>query len=338
MQRRQALLAVSFAAAPALAAAQSSTFDASAQGWTNVTLPCSVLPCQPPTNPPTQIGNPAPVVFHASGGNPGGWISATDPDGVGAGNSQYWRAPSGYHGNKSASFGGSLKYDILQTTSFGSFEQEDVLLVGGGSTLSASNSFNPTPHVWTSYSVPIQVGTWRVGGIAGPLATEAQIKAVLANVTEIYVRAEYQLNIDTHGLDNVVLAGTCSTVLGSSELVRVGSPPNPAAFQPGLTSGPVVAQTWDPFVDHAAFLPSAIADVLALTALPAQLPSSMGTILCDIGTGPLFTFVKPAGVPFALAIPADCSLVGVQLCTQAASVSGAAIALTNALDITIGSH
>ena len=44
-----------------------------------------------------------------------------------------------------------------------------------------------------------------------------------------------------------------------------------------------------------------------------------------------------AGVTFSLPIPVNCNLVGVNLCAQVASVNVASVALTNALDLTIGS-
>ena len=128
----------------------------------------------------------------------------------------------------------------------------------------------------------------------------------------------------------------CPSSIAASEVVRAGTPPNPIALLPGQSSGPVIGATWDPVVDHASFQPGALLDVLVLTTLPANLPSGMGTILCNVGAGSL-SFGQLAGVPFSLPIPANCNLVGAKLCVQAASVNLASVALTNALDLTIGS-
>lgn len=122
---------------------------------------------------------------------------------------------------------------------------------------------------------------------------------------------------------------------GAVETSRPGSPPNPDALLPGQTSGPVLGAVWDPVIDHASFQPGAVLDVLVLTALPANQPSPLGTVLCDAATPPLL-FSGPPGVPFALPVPASCSLLGKGLCVQGASVDAVSIALTNALDVTFG--
>jgi FG-GAP repeat len=126
--------------------------------------------------------------------------------------------------------------------------------------------------------------------------------------------------------------------LAAAQTVRVGTPPNPAAFLPSPGAGPVIGATWDPRIDHASFAPAAIFDIVALTAAPSpvDMPTSFGTILCNLA-GPVFTVTGPAGVPFAFAIPADCALVGSGLCTQGVAVSAAGIELANALDLVIGS-
>ena len=58
-----------------------------------------------------------------------------------------------------------------------------------------------------------------------------------------------------------------------------------------------------------------------------------GTVLC---LGTVFTYLAPPSTPFAVAIPADCTLVGIALCTQGASWDGTNVLLTNGLDITLG--
>jgi hypothetical protein len=121
------------------------------------------------------------------------------------------------------------------------------------------------------------------------------------------------------------------------ETPRLGTPPNPAALLPGQTSGPVLGATWDPVIDHAAFLPGASLDLLAVTFGPANVPlAPYGTLLCDVVSSPLFTFSAPAGSAFAIPIPDDCGVAGVPLTSQGAAVDGAVILLTNALDLVVG--
>ncbi len=123
----------------------------------------------------------------------------------------------------------------------------------------------------------------------------------------------------------------------SVEITRLGTPPNPAVFKPGLTSGPVIGQVWDPYVDHSVFFPMAIVDVMGITASPSpiDIPSTFGTILCDI-SGPILTMVRPAGMPFTLPFPLKCSIIGLSACSQCVSVGPFVSLVTNALDFTIG--
>lgn len=143
-----------------------------------------------------------------------------------------------------------------------------------------------------------------------------------------------------------ILTGTISppvTVLANHipamEVVRLGTPPNPNAFLPGLTGPPVIGQPWNPVVDHTTFFPTALLDVMALTILPASpdLPGPFGTVLCNL-FGPIRYFFRLPGVPFNLNVPFDCSILGVTVCTQAFSLDDMDnLLLTNALDITVGS-
>lgn len=122
---------------------------------------------------------------------------------------------------------------------------------------------------------------------------------------------------------------------GATESVRLGSPPNPNALMPGQTSGPVVGTIWDPVIDHSSFLAGASFDFLALSVSPANIPlPPFGTILCS----PAFLVVSGTpGVPFNIALPGDCNLVGASLCAQGASADLlGTVLVTNALDITIG--
>ena len=126
-------------------------------------------------------------------------------------------------------------------------------------------------------------------------------------------------------------------VPSAEEVVRLGSPANPAALEPGLTSGPVLGKTWDPYVDHSSFLPTATVDVLGLSAAQVNVPlPPHGTLLCDPAALVVDLQVVAAGTPFALPIPNDTSLLGLTLCAQAGSIHALGMQLTNALDITLG--
>ncbi len=139
------------------------------------------------------------------------------------------------------------------------------------------------------------------------------------------------------GAGYVFESTVCSVPLSSAEVVRLGSPPNPNALLPGLTSGPVIGSTWDPTIEHITFMPGATFDFLAITANPTNLDlGPFGTLLCDPAI--IFSILSVvAGVPFAVAIPSSCAFVGASICTQGASLDPlGTILLTNALDITLG--
>lgn len=123
----------------------------------------------------------------------------------------------------------------------------------------------------------------------------------------------------------------------SQEVTRLGTPPNPDAFEPGLTSGPVIGQVWDPYVDHTTFMPTALVDFLGVTPPTGfvDLPTPFGTVLIDIFQ-PFYLVGVPAGQPFAVPVPFDCSLIGVEACSQAASLDAVDIQATNALDLLVG--
>ena len=121
----------------------------------------------------------------------------------------------------------------------------------------------------------------------------------------------------------------------SAEVVRLGTPPNPAALLPGVTSAPIIGASWDPVIDHATFVPGAIFDVFSISLTPANTPMPpIGTLLC----GPnIYMRIRLPGSPLNLDIPNSFALVGVRLCAGGGSFdSSSNLVLTNALDITIG--
>lgn len=131
----------------------------------------------------------------------------------------------------------------------------------------------------------------------------------------------------------------CGVQVASSETSRTGTVANPDVLLPGQTSGPVVGAVWDPQVDHTTFVPAALGDFLLFSpqALDVDL-GPIGSLLCNVPFLVTLIDVTPAD-PFAVAIPNDCGLVGLELCSQAgSSPDGSSFQLTNALDITIGAY
>lgn len=214
------LLACAAARALANSPTVSSAFDTDTDGWTNVMLPY-------PSAVPVVVLNTYVPVWSA------GRLGMVDPDGSGSsGDCQYWCAPAKFLGNQSGS--GLFSCDLSDAGSgYGPFTQEDVVLTGGGLTLSYSfGGVPPSNSTPATFTLDLYGGGAHVGGLGGPAATRTQVGSVLSSLTALYVRAEYQLGPDTQYMDNVSLltpnAGASATV-PPTELALAAPWPNPAA-------------------------------------------------------------------------------------------------------------
>lgn len=206
-----------------------SRFTWDAEGWISVMLPW------PSAIPPIPLSAYPPVTSP-------GFIRLSDPDGWGAtGNTQYWMAPAKFHGDLSSAYGDSLVVGIAdQGSGYGSFHQEDVILQGGGLTL--VHDFASVPGAdFTHYVVPMLESEWRRDGLNGPVATLAELQQVLAAVTGLFIRAEYQFGPDTQMLDEVVVYGVPVTAIAGAAgapalgLVVGNVTPSPGGAQLTLT-------------------------------------------------------------------------------------------------------
>lgn len=129
--------------------------------------------------------------------------------------------------------------------------------------------------------------------------------------------------------------------VASQQIVRAGSPPNPLAFLPNLTSPPAIGGTWDPVIDHTGFAPGAVLDAMLFSPVATNTTFAPlnGTLLCDVTQPGFFVLLAPPGSPLSLRLPDRCALVGYPACAQGASLTANLGAfLTNALDIVIGTY
>ncbi|MBI5766901.1 MAG: IPT/TIG domain-containing protein [Verrucomicrobia bacterium] len=175
-----------------------SDFATGASGWTVASL--SALT----SNNYSVVGTYAPT-YTATGGNPGGFISSTDPDG----GDFMFSAPAAFLGNKSAYVGGTLSYDLNHPVGAVDYQATDVVLAGNGTRLiwQASPAIVPPASGWMTVTVPLAPSAqWRLGTNDGPLATASDFQTVLGNLTAVYLRGEYTFGAETTGLDNVILA------------------------------------------------------------------------------------------------------------------------------------
>ncbi|MBX2956986.1 MAG: VCBS repeat-containing protein [Cyclobacteriaceae bacterium] len=201
MQRLTALTFISCVLAIVSQAQIASTFNTNADGW--------IL-----RNDGKSIS--ATVTHHATGGNPGGYISGEVP--VDNYPAFFWQAPEKFRGNLTyRSFGQTLTFSLQQALSGdngefnGNYDEvnyPDVIISNGSQTIYLHTS--PKPELapgWSTYSVTLSTASaWRTGSsMLSGLATNAQIKAVLNNVTTLHIRANYNLSANTLGLSNVSL-------------------------------------------------------------------------------------------------------------------------------------
>lgn len=166
-------------------AAAVSRFDENDEGWTVVGDAEAAAP-----------------VYHATGGNPGGYIEITD---LAIGGIWYWQAPASFLGDKRVAYGRVLSFDLRQSQLDKQFDADDIKLQGGNPliTLVLSTAMNPGKS-WTSYAVNLDPSAgWRDAETGSP-ATEAQLRGVLTSLSLLQIRGEYRTGDDIGGLDNVV--------------------------------------------------------------------------------------------------------------------------------------
>jgi hypothetical protein len=168
----------------AAAQAATSTFDHSLEGWTAVG------------------DSEGPLRWSATGGRPSGHVLIDDQT---LGGITYFVAPKAFLGDQSAAFGSLLGFDLMQV--YGGRPNQvnhpDVMLQGAGLSLVYDTAVNPANGSWSSYAVPLKAGGWRLDSLTGALASDAQLRAVLSQLTALKIRAEFQSGSDIGHLDNV---------------------------------------------------------------------------------------------------------------------------------------
>lgn len=207
MQRQPLITALATLLLCGAAQAATSTFDHDAEGWTAVG------------------DSEGPLEWSATGGKPGGHVLIDD---LTVGGFTYFIAPKAFLGNQSAAFGTALSFDLMQVYSGrpNQVNQPDVILQGGGLTLVYDTPTNPANGSWSSYAVPLQAGQWRLNSLTGALASDAQMRSVLSNLTALKIRAEYQSGSDVGHLDNVSMVPepSASLLMAGGLLALVGWP------------------------------------------------------------------------------------------------------------------
>ncbi|TVR48225.1 MAG: hypothetical protein EA425_14760, partial [Puniceicoccaceae bacterium] len=169
------------------------------------------------------IGNPR---WEASGGNPGGFFAVQD---LAQADVIYFAAPADYLGDRESSYGLNLRFDLQSTTTTGgTFVRDDIVMEGAGQRLVFRHASTPNHASWTTYEIRLEPGSqWRLASTdaawsghdwqsGGDQPTEAQFRAVLADLTALYIRGEFWSGVSSLGLDNVFLQ-TSSSGTGTSD-------------------------------------------------------------------------------------------------------------------------
>ncbi|MBX2946312.1 MAG: VCBS repeat-containing protein [Cyclobacteriaceae bacterium] len=155
-------------------------------------------------------GTTATFEYVSTGGNPGGYLSASPPTSGGSvniGMNWYWVAPAKFLGQFSFSYGQHLKLDLKQSTAGTDNTVSDIILrASGGQSIHLRFPEKPGTE-WTSYSIPLDLSAdWRSNSAAGNVAYEHEIRRVLANLSQIQIRCKW-INVAGYSsqLDNVTL-------------------------------------------------------------------------------------------------------------------------------------
>jgi hypothetical protein len=164
----------------------SSTFDTDDEGW----IVGGFLTTAGPTTTPTYV---------ATGGNPDGYLHADD---FAAWNA--YRAPAKFLGNLSAAYGAILSFD-MRVPGVDNIQYSAVILSDGTTTLQYRGL--PTPGGWYNFSIPLLASAgWQHstdGKLAGAVASESELQAVLSNLQSLHINADWLTGMDYADLDNV---------------------------------------------------------------------------------------------------------------------------------------
>lgn len=169
-----------------------STFDTGSDGWFVVDI----------NQQTQQVLGIYPDTWNASGGNPGGYISATDP----SSHTFYFAAPSKFLGDQSASLNGTLSFDLADELS-NNLPHGAVVFQGAGSIL---GYVAPSPGTnFTGYTIPLTPAGWTdLSTLSTP--TQAVFDATLGGLQAMLILGDWNAGQDQSSLDNVSLNAASS--------------------------------------------------------------------------------------------------------------------------------
>ncbi|MGV8814998.1 MAG: laminin B domain-containing protein [Gelidibacter sp.] len=145
--------------------------------------------------------------YATEGGVTDGYIFADDDV---QGGVWYFTAPDTYLGNKNEFYGATLRFSLLQESKMSrQFVSDDIIFQNGNNQITyIFDKENYPGKNWTEYEVKISADQgWFKGGYNSKVqATEAEIKAILSNITQFSIRGEFETGPDTGALDHVIIS------------------------------------------------------------------------------------------------------------------------------------
>ena len=151
-------------------------------------------------------GDAALPAWSATGGNPGGFISADD---LVQGQRWYWVAPSKFLGDVSGAYGQRLRFDLVQGNLDRQINADSADVILGSQNLTVAHRLGGNPGTdWTSYDIPLdESGSW-YNKTTGASVGRAELQQVLGSLDRLWIRGEFRREQDFGGLDNVVLGAS----------------------------------------------------------------------------------------------------------------------------------
>ena len=182
IRSRRLLVAAALGLAGTASGQITSNFDVDLEGW--------------------MVYNDGAITYDAAIGNPAGSARISD---FGSGSYFGFLAPAAYQGDKSSYYGGTLSFDLQTNNATGAGPtQPDIQINGAGITIVRDLPV-PAAAVWVSHNIALDdTEGWLLDSTRGDAATEADIRAVLANITSLRIRGEFStMTSDITHLDNV---------------------------------------------------------------------------------------------------------------------------------------
>ena len=124
----------------------------------------------------------------------------------------------------------------------------DVILIGGGLTLTADAGADPASQTdtWLPFSLTFNETNWHLDNLNGRTPTAIEFQTTLSNVTALYIRGDFFSGVDTASLDNVVMGSLLPTlqIARANDEVILQWPASAAAFTVQTTQNVADTNSW----------------------------------------------------------------------------------------------